>query len=457
MSDIDRAEHGVRPQGSLLILYPLIVDTVAFIVFLISSSRLAYVTVLGLADITMMIIALASARRGFTMLWQSLGISILVPAVLFAWAAAVSLAQQNGNIAFPLGSLRYLAWCLFTLRLIGGRRPKRGTTAVAGTGLPSNANKQWVWIICPFIAALAGIQLIFSTQLSPALIAIHNQLVDGESTNAVLTSIALGKAFASLTVRNPIELSYLGLALLCMSLSQRKGSFCAATAFFIVVAGRSNVAIVSALAMILIHISHGRSVARTTRLALLVVLPCILIFFAAFLPDIYLEPGASWDDLLFVLGQQRLGMLIALPDIAVHEGWRLLLFGTSQNLEETVAGLFASVLLPPLFEEGGAIAIFDVMWLGMLVVGGLPFVLGGVILIRASWRAGSRLRSFPEAYALRLYTVSILIMSFSSQVLLSRYSLYFLSFFLANLAARTPRLIEHSPAVSKNSPNPVSL
>ncbi|WP_163277792.1 hypothetical protein, partial [Klebsiella aerogenes] len=88
---------------------------------------------------------------------------------------------------------------------------------------------------------------------------------------------------------------------------------------------------------------------------------------------IYLGEGATWEDFITVLSYQRLGMLIAIPQLVAQDGGSILLFGMSTSLQDSVEVLFTSGILPQLFEDGGAIAIFDVIWIGMLVVGGIPF------------------------------------------------------------------------------------
>jgi hypothetical protein len=73
--------------------------------------------------------------------------------------------------------------------------------------------------------------------------------------------------------------------------------------------------------------------------------------------------------------------------------------------------------------------VFDIMWFGMLLVGGLPFVLGGIALLWLRTRVGG-----PVRRAAQLYALAALLVSFSSQVLLSRYGLFFLCVLLAAAA-----------------------
>lgn len=374
--------------------------------------------------------ALWNAKRAIPKLTNSFGISIYIPAALLIVVSASCFVRGNDNSAFPLAALRYLFWILFAFRAVGIRH----------TG---NA----FWGFANSLAILSVLQLIASPALAGMLQAIHETIAGETSTNAVLTSITLGKSFASLTVRNPIELSYIGLALLCVCLAdyrRMQGIICALT---LVVCGRSNMAMVAAGIVILLDTVVGRASKGSAKLVALILMTLICIF-TIYLPRIYLGEGATWEDFITVLSYQRLGMLIAIPQLVAQDGGSILLFGMSTSLQDSVEVLFTSGILPQLFEDGGAIAIFDVIWIGMLVVGGIPFLAAGIILLVDTIRNARRQISLPSARSLYLYGCACVVMSFSSQVLLSRYGLFFLCYFAANFAINENNELPHEYSAS---------
>ena len=402
--------------GELLFFYPLIVDSTAFLALVLSGSRPAYQAAQLLGEVIVVCLALWHAKHAIPKITQSFGISIYIPALLLSIVSAVCLARGNDNAAFPLASLRYIFWMLFAFRLAG-----------------SHHTSNLFWGSATALAILSVLQLVASPAIAGVLQTIYSTIAGDTSTNAVLTSIALGKVFASLTAKNPIELSYLGLALLCISLSQQRRLYRIISALTLVICGRSNTAIIAAAIVALLDATSGMALKRGAKLAVSALLLLATIF-ALYLPRIYLGEDSTWEDLITVLSYQRLGMLIAVPELIAQDGGNILLAGMSTSLQDSVDALFASGILPPLFEDGGAIAIFDVVWIGMLVVGGIPFLAAGVILLVNTIRTARRLMPLPSARSLYLYGTACIVMSFSSQILLSRYGLFFLCYFATNLA-----------------------
>jgi len=206
-----------------------------------------------------------------------------------------------------------------------------------------------------------------------------------------------------------------------------------------VVCGRSNASIIAALIVVLAHVGSKSAISKKTRNLIVLGGIAFAVVFVAKLPVIYLGEDGNWEDFLLVMSYQRLGMLLAIPDLLDVGGIRLLFGGMPTNLNDLVEGLYAAGLLPEVFADGGAIAVFDVMWFGFLIVGGLPFLLGAVLLLLVGLRCRRRLPAGKEAQALYLYSLAALVLSFSSQILLSRYGLYFLCYFIAvGAVARSP-------------------
>jgi len=433
----------VRPNVPLLVgllLLPFWVDSAAMLIYLSTGSAALYSLAIQGIDVVALLGLFMGARRGVGLLLKTYGWWIAAPAGLYGIALASSLASASGNHEFILAALRYTVWITFIAAALSRSHgyPPQSTTA---TGEIDHLNSALSFITI-VIAALSVFQLLFSSVLAPLLQSIHEGLTPAEKTNAVLTSLSLGKNFASLTLRNPIELSYVGLALMCVALTRHTNSYMVAAALVIIICGRSNTTILAALAVGLVHSLKGRSWLRRFRWPMAFGLASIAGLFLWFLPEIYLGEGNNWDDFIVVLTYQRLGMLLALPELLSEGGSRLLIGGMPTPLIDLVESLYAAGLLPELFADGGAIAVFDIMWFGFLLVGGLPFVLGGAALIGIGLRQSGRNSNHytPDAAALQLMCIGILVVSFSSQILLSRYGLYFLCYFLAAKAVSQSRV-----------------
>lgn len=423
-----------RPKVALLVglmLLPFWVDSVAMLIYLGTESASLYSLATQGVDIVALIGLAMGARRGARILLSTYGWWIAAPAVLYGIALLSSVASGSGNHEFMLAAMRYAVWVTFIASVLSrpnGHLPPATTSREKVDPLTAALS-----LITMVIAALSVSQLLFSSAFAPLLQNIHEGFTPAEKTNAVLTSLSLGKDFASLTLRNPIELSYVGLALLCVALTRRTNSYMVAAALIIIVCGRSNTTILAALAVGLVYSLKGKSWLRRFRWPMALGLASIAGLFLWFLPEIYLGEGNTWDDFIVVLTYQRLGMLLALPELLSEGGLRLLYGGMPTPLIDLVESLYVAGLLPELFAEGGAIAVFDIMWFGFLLVGGLPFVLGGAALIGLGLRSSNQIdkAQTPDADALHLMCVGIMVVSFSSQILLSRYGLFFLCYFLA--------------------------
>lgn len=426
-----------RPNVALLIgllLLPFWVDSVAMLIYVGTGSASLYSLAIQGVDIVALLGLAMGARRGVGILLKTYGWWIAAPAGLYGIALISSLASGSGNHEFMLAAMRYTVWVAFIAAVLS--RPNGYLPPASNANEKVDPLTAALSSISMVIAALSVFQLLFSSVLAPMLQSIHEGFTPTDKTNAVLTSLSLGKGFASLTLRNPIELSYVGLALLCVALTRRTGTYMVAAALIIIVCGRSNTTILAALAVGLVHSLKGKSWLRRFRWPMAFGLAAIAGLFLWFLPEIYLGEGNTWDDFIVVLTYQRLGMLLALPELLSEGGSRLLFGGMPTPLIDLVESLYAAGLLPELFADGGAIAVFDIMWFGFLLVGGLPFVLGGAALIGLGLRPSGRSDSShtPDTAALQLMCVGILVVSFSSQILLSRYGLYFLCYFLAATA-----------------------
>lgn len=436
---------------------PLWVDSVAMAVYLVTGSATLYSVATQGVDIVALLGLALGAKRGTKTLLGAYGWWILVPAMLYLVSLATSLASGSGNHEFILAALRYTVWVTFVATVLS--RP--------GCFLPANQDGSQaidelsaaLSTVTLTLAALAFTQLLLSDALAKSLQTLHEGFTPAEKTNAVLTSLSLGKSFASLTLRNPIELSYVGLLLLCFALTRRTDSPMVPAALLIIVCGRSNTTMLAALAVSMVHSLRGKSWIRRYRWPMVCGLTLVGGLFIWFLPEIYLGPGNNWDDFILVLTYQRLGMLLALPELLSTGGSRLLVGGMPTPLNDLVETLYLAGLLPELFADGGAIAVFDIMWFGFLLVGGLPFVLGGAALIGLGFRGAHSMRPrTPDSATLQLFCVAILVISFSSQILLSRYGLYFLCFFLAADAVGRTRnpastsLINRRSATHAHSP-----
>lgn len=431
------AERDGKPSIALLIgllLLPFWIDGFAMAIYLMTGSATLYGLAIQGVDVIALLGLSLGARRGVRLLWDAYGWRIFAPAVLYMVSLATSLASSSGNHEFILAALRYTVWVTFVAAIlsrpsfypseqhISPHQKDRLTTALGSVALT--------------LAALSFVQLLFSDALAPFLQTLHEGITPAEKTNAVLTSLSLGKSFASLTLRNPIELSYVGLLLLCFALTRSTDPMMIGSSLIIIVCGRSNTTILAALAVGVVHSMRGKSWIHRYRWQIVIALSLVGGLFVWFLPEIYLGPGNTWDDLIVVLTYQRLGMLLALPELLSEGGARLLVGGMPTPLIDLVESLYLAGLLPELFADGGAIAVFDIMWFGFLLVGGLPFVLGGAVLIAVGFRRKRHHLSNADGATLQLLCVAILVISFSSQILLSRYGLYFLCFFLAANAVR---------------------
>jgi hypothetical protein len=402
----------------LVLLLPFWFDSLAFVAYLITRSRDLYSLILLAFEATAAGGALLYFKYGWHALSSAYGPRFLLPAGLYGLALGGVLANGSGNQEFVLAALRYLPWLIFCA----------GCLARHGAG----GSIRFPSILSPLavaLAALALLQMAVSPWLADALAEVQRGLMAEGRTNAVLTSIELGKTFASLTLRNPIELGYVGLFLLCLGCARAAPRSLMWVGLALVIAGRSNTTLMAALVVVTVQalLDSGMSGARRTALA--AVGAIVLAAIVWLLPWIYLGAGADWAHLIETLGMQRLGLLLALPAVMDDAGFRILVNGLPLSLEPLVEDLFAAGLLPELFADGGAIAVFDIMWFGMLLVGGLPFVMGGVALLSLQTRAGG-----PARRAALLYALAALLVSFSSQVLLSRYGLFFLCVLLAAAA-----------------------
>lgn len=410
----------------IVLLLPFWFDTLAFLAFLATRSRDLYAMILLSFEAVAAGGALLYLRPAWQVLRSAYGVRFLIPAGLYGLALIGVLVNGSGNQEFVLAALRYLPWLIFCA----------GCMARHGTGRAMRFPEVLVALGLG-LAVLAWLQLFASPLLAGPLAEVQRGLMAEGRTNAVLTSIDLGKAFASLTLRNPIELGYVGLFLLCLGCARAAPRSLLWIGLALVVAGRSNTTLVAALSVLTVQsvLDSGLSAARRVLLAVLGGILSIALIWA--LPWIYLGAGSDWDQLIETLGMQRLGILLALPAVIDDAGLRILINGLPLALEPLVEDLFAAGLLPDLFADGGAIAVFDIMWFGMLLVGGLPFVLGGVALLSLRTPVGG-----PVRRAAQLYALAALLISFSSQVLLSRYGLFFLCVLLAAAAvernARTP-------------------
>jgi hypothetical protein len=410
---------GAQPGWLVLVLLlPFWFDTLAFVAFLATRSRDLYSMIL----LAFEIVAAGGALFYFKPAWQVLrsayGVRFLIPAGLYGLALAGVVLNGSGNQEFVLAALRYLPWLILCAGCIA--RHSTGRTL------------RFPAILVPLgigLAVLALLQMSASYWLAGPLAEVHRGLMAEGRLNAVLTSIGLEKVFASLTLRNPIELGYVGLFLFCLGCARAAPRSLLWIGLALVVAGRSNTTLMAAMSVLTVQavMDSGMSAARRVLLAVLGAILFVALVWA--LPRIYLGAGSDWDHLIETLGMQRLGIILALPAVIDDAGLRILVNGLPVALEPLVEDLFAAGLLPELFADGGAIAVFDIMWFGMLLVGGLPFVLGGAALLSLRTRVGG-----PVRRAAQLYALAALLVSFSSQVLLSRYGLFFLCVLLAAAA-----------------------
>lgn len=407
----------------LVLLLPFWFDTLAFLAFLVSRSRELYAAIL----LGFEAVAAGGALLLFRSAWPELrgayGLRFLLPAGLYAVALLGVLAGGSGNQEFVLAALRYLPWLIFCTGCMARLGSQRLPDLLVPVGLG--------------LASLALLQMSASPWLAEPLAEVQRGLMAEGRTNAVLTSIDLGKVFASLTLRNPIELGYVGLFLLCLGCARAAPRSLLWVGLALVVAGRSNTTLMAALAVVTVQAVTDSGMSNTRRALLAAAGAILLAAIVWALPWIYLGEGSDWSHLVETLGMQRLGLVLALPALIDDAGLRIFVNGLPLALEPLVEDLFAAGLLPELFADGGAIAVFDIMWFGMLLVGGLPFVLGGAALLLLRTRGATG----PARRAARLYALAALLVSFSSQVLLSRYGLFFLCVLLAAAAVeRNPRV-----------------
>jgi hypothetical protein len=402
-----------------VLLLPFWFDTLAMGGFLIWRSPQVYERLLLGFEITAVVGALAFGYRGWQVLRRAYGLSVLGPAVLYGCALAGILLAGSGNQEFVLASMRYAPWLLFLA----------GVLAAAERVTSLELVIRRLRVVAVALAVLACIQWAASPWLADALGAIHGLIMPEGRTNAVLTSLGLGKSFASLSARSPIELGYVGLIVLVIGLRHRNDPTLVLCGFALIAAGRSNATMLAALLVLTLHATGQNRWSLTQRLLVAGAGVAGLLACFALLPTIYMGAGANWGDVIETLSMQRLGILIALPAIIDDAGFGLLLRGVTIALEPLVETLYQAGLLPELFAEGGAIAVFDVQWFGMLLVGGLPFVAGGAWLLLLAIR-----RTGAPASEARLYALAALIISMSSQIMLSRYGLFFLCFTIAAAA-----------------------
>lgn len=425
-----------KPNIALLVgllLLPLWVDSAAMAFYLATDSAALYSLAIQGVDIVALLGLTLGIRRATRVLKGTYGWWIATPAALYMISLATSLISGSGNHVFMLAALRYTIWVTFIAAVLS--RPGAYLPPATSPEAKIDRLASAIGYVTLVLATLSITQLLFSDALSATLQSLHEGFTPAGKTNAVLTSLSLGKVFASLTLRNPIELSYIGVALLCFALTRSTNPFMVIGALVIIVCGRSNTTIIATLVICLVHSLKGRSWIRRYRWPVALSLSLVGALFVWVLPEIYLGPGNNWDDFIVVLTHQRLGMLLASPELLSAGGSRLLVGGMPTPLIDLVESLYLAGLLPDLFSDGGAIAVFDIMWFGFLLVGGLPLVLGGVTLIGLGLRRADKgLPPSPDSATLQLLCVGILVISFSSQILLSRYGLYFLCFFLAATA-----------------------
>ncbi|HEY1395727.1 hypothetical protein [Roseateles sp.] len=432
----------------LLLLLPFWVDTGAMLLYLATGSAGVYSIAVQVQDLIALAGLCLGARRGIRLLLDAYGGWIVAPALLYAIALGTTVLSGSGNHEFILAAMRYTVWVIFVTAALS--HPRR---SVPSTGASSTFDSA-LGALALVLAALSVVQLLLSEVLAGPLQTLHEGFTPAEKTNAVLTSISLGKSFASLTLRNPIELSYVGLLILCHALPRRANFLTIAAAWLIILCGRSNTTLLASLAIALVHSLQGSDWLRRWRWPIAGILVSVSVVFLWFLPEIYVGPGSNWDDLIVVLSYQRLGMLLALPELLSEGGSRLLIGGMPTPLIDLVETLYNAGLLPELFADGGAIAVFDIMWFGFMLVGGLPFVLGGAVMVGLGLRSPKGARGTPEAASLRLYAVGLVIISFSSQILLSRYGLFFFCYFLADAAVRHWHRSSNPVPTSSNQSSP---
>lgn len=434
----------------LLLLLPFWVDTWAMLIYLATGSAEAYAIAVQFLDVVALAGLCLGARRGVHLLLSAYRAWILLPVALYTIALGTTLLSGSGNQEFILAAMRYAVWVIFVTAVLslpqwaGPTQSQRAARSLEST----------IGVIALAMAALAVVQVVLSDALAGPLQTLHEGFTPAEKTNAVLTSISLGKSFASLTLRNPIELSYVGLLILCYVLPRRVSPITIASAWIIILCGRSNTTLLASLAVALTHSLQGSDWLRRWRWPIAASLLSVGAIFVWFLPEIYVGPGSNWDDLIVVLSYQRLGMLLALPELLSEGGARLLVGGMPTPLIDLVDTLYGAGLLPELFADGGAIAVFDIMWFGFMLVGGLPFVLGGAALVSLGFRPPRLSRGEPEAASLRLYAIGLLVISFSSQILLSKYGLYFLCYLLADAAVKHWRQRSRVVQTSSNQSSP---
>lgn len=436
---VDRKQAGARSSAAgagviLVLLIPLWFDTLAFGLFAITRSRTIYSAVLVGFELTAAMGAIFFARAAWSILRGAFNWRFILPAILYSASLVAVLASGSDNQEFILAALRYLPWLIFVTGFLGWEAARRRATKANPECIIS---LKFLEPVAAVLAVLAAFQWALSPWISESLSDLQKGLMSEGRTNAVMTSIDLGKSFASLTLRNPIELGYIGVFLLCIGAARAGPRSLILTGLTLVAAGRSNTTFLAALSVLTVQAVADSKMATGRRFMLAVSGLLLLGLAVSSLPWLYLGAGANWDYLIDTLGMQRLGLVIALPALIEESGARMLLSGIPLALEPLVEDLFAAGLLPELFAEGGSIAVFDILWFGMLLVGGLPFVLGGLALLRTCGPGRGAFQS-----AARLYALAAFIVAFSSQVLLSRYGLYFFCALLAAAAVErnsTPR------------------
>jgi len=415
-----------------LLLLPFCVDSIAFLCFLASESALLYDLLISGFDLLAVVGALVFARSGSRLLTGLYGASVWLPTVFYGVALLTCLQSGSGNQSFIAAAMRYIVWAVFLAGSMDWLRTSRGASHYGQSRLPIPSTRDGILLgVSIALAVTAVCQLLFSEELATWLNTVHTLLTPEGRINAVMTSVGMEKSFASLTLRNPIELGYIGLAFLCMALASGQSTVLVVAGLVLVVCGRSNASIIASLVVIIAHVASRSNVSRQKRGWIALAAVAFAAIFIANLPTIYLGEEGNWEDFILVMSYQRLGMLLAVPDLLDVGGIKLLFGGMPTSLSDLVENLYAAGLLPAVFEDGGAIAVFDVMWFGFLIVGGLPFILGAAKLL-ALGLSGRKLRNLgPAPHALFLYSLAALFLSFSSQILLSRYGLYFLCYFLA--------------------------
>src|SRR5207302_10069553 len=131
--------------------------------------------------------------------------------------------------------IRYVMWLTVLVVCLDKRRSLMRPASSASV----------IKIAIIFLTIGAAIQLTLHEQFDDILRELHESIMAPDRVDGVLTSISLGKVFASLTLRNPLELSFIGLALLVLTLGLDLHFGWSLLALAIVGAGRSNTCVLA--------------------------------------------------------------------------------------------------------------------------------------------------------------------------------------------------------------------